>query len=106
MGVLECRRCELRWPEHHYRMDTIRQWQEKESHAIFCALCEAEQMEDKRLDEIYICGEAMNTEHEPSVRRCCATARRDGVRSLCAASSAKKGAHVRSGGQFRELLAV
>ena len=44
--------------------------------------------------------------HEPSVRRCGATARRDGVRSLCAASRAKKGAHVRSCGQVRELLAV
>ena len=64
MEVLECRRCESRWPEHHYRIDTRRQVQEKESHALFCALCEAEQMEEKRLDEIYICGEAMNTEHE------------------------------------------
>ena len=50
--------------------------------------------------------ELMCIKHEPSVRRCGATARRDGVQSLCAASRAKKGAHVRSCGQVRELLAV
>ena len=45
-------------------------------------------------------------EDAPNARSWGGNALSDRRRSLCAASRAKKGAHVRSGGQFRELLAV
>ena len=57
MEILECRSCNSKWPEHHYHVESLRRWQEGESHVLFCALCEAEQMKDTRLSDVYTCGE-------------------------------------------------
>ena len=59
LEILECRKCNMKWPEHHYHVETLRRWQEKESHVLFCALCEAEQRKDKRLNDVYTCGQSM-----------------------------------------------